>query len=96
MLEPDEAEAPDAEGVSENAEAVEKTDAPEEAVAPLVWLALDAESDEVIEALPVGEAPAISLAWTVEAEVNKLDEDDATGKMAWMRISWHCAPIHSS
>lgn len=87
---PEERAAPEAEGVVVKAEAVGKAEA-EAAAEPealSVWLTLEA-------ALSVGDAPATSLALTVEAEVARLAEASA-GKMAWMRISWHCAPIHSS
>lgn len=90
------------EAVGEKGEAVEKAvgaDEPER-----VPLMVEAPSDCVaIEVVvSVGDAEAdtrdeASLAVAgLDVEAAGLDDEEASGKMVWILISWHCAPIHSS
>lgn len=82
----------------------EKGDAVENAVTttlPEVDVALfdrlggdDAASEA--EADGVDEASARWLAAMVDADTDEVEDEAVSGKVAWIRISWHCAPMYSS
>lgn len=90
-----------ADALSEKGEAVENAEGtaepeaePEINEALADWLAIEAV--DPVEEADRDAADDAALAAAVEVVATELDDEEVSGKMVWIRISWHCAPMYSS